>query len=173
MVPLIAKSVVAIAAVAGLAMSSDQPGGAAYDQKPTTSLTAAAVANHAEIVFARSDVDRDGALSADEFTALSIVTAELARLNGFLTVETGFEPQLISLPATERSLTQIEQITVAATAKARFYQAAGEDAALSQEEFTQIQQADFKNADLNGNQRLARHELLIFANRTAQLVAES
>ena len=172
MIALLAKSTAALVAVAGLALSVDDADLNAYSQETATTLTADAVTVHAANLFARADADKSGALSVDEYTAMSIVTAELARLNGFIVLETRDEPTLISLPGGARSLTQAEQTLIAAKAASQFYAGAGADASLSTEEFTQLYLSDFADADLNGNQRLGRRELLVFANKTARLSSE-
>ncbi len=173
MVPLLMKSAAALAAVAGLALTSaDDFSQSAYGDELLTSLSEADAVDHALRVFERSDRNGDGALDVDEYTALSVITAELAYLNGFVTIETGDEPGLISLPNTAPSaLPQSEQVRVAAVAQHAFYVYAGFDARIEADEFVKAQTTLFKAADRNGNGMLKRNELGVFAQRQAGVAA--
>lgn len=170
--PLLLKSAAAIVAVAGLAFASadDLTLGAAYSDDALSSLTQAELADHALRVFERADRNGDQTLDVDEYTALSVVTAELAQLNGFLVIETGAEPGLIALPvARPAALSRSEHIRINAVAQHAFYAYAGGDGRIDTDEFVSAQTALFNAADLNGNGTLKRRELGVFAQRQASL----
>lgn len=169
--PVLMKSAAAAAAVAGLAFAAVETEiPAAYDGDFLRTLSEAELAAHAGNVFSRADMDENGALDADEYTALSVVTAELARLNGFVVVERQDKVGVIALPAAQpASLPRSEHIRIAAVARHTFYAFAGEDGRMSADEFAASQGALFQAADLNRNGRLARKELSIFAQRQASL----
>ncbi len=172
MVPLLMKSAAAIAAVAGLAFASadDLTPGAAYGEDALSSLTQAELADHALLVFERADRNGDQVLDVDEYTALSVVTAELAQLNGFIAIETEDEPSLIALPsARPAALSRGEHIRIAAVAQHAFYTYAGGDGRIDADEFVSAQTALFEAADFNGNGTLKRRELGVFAQRQASL----
>lgn len=165
------KTAAAIAAVAGLAFAAvDGPD--AYGDARLRSLTEADVAGHAARVFARADMDQSGALDADEYTALSVITAELARLNGFIVIEREDAPGVIELSAAEpAALPEAEQIRIAAVSRNAFYVFAGLDGEMTREEFAAAQGSLFASADLNGNGKLARRELALFAQRQANFTS--
>jgi EF hand len=168
--PLLIKSAAAIAAVAGLAFASadELAPGAAYGDAALSSLTQAELADHALRVFERADRNGDQALDVDEYTALSVVTAELAQLNGFIAIETEDEPSLIALPgASPSALSRSEHIRINAVAQHAFYAYAGGDGRIDADEFVAAQSALFNAADRNGNGMLKRRELGVFAQRQA------
>jgi len=174
MAPVLMKTLAAIVAVAGLGIASVESilAGSAYDGGQITALTESEITAHAERVFARADVDANAALDVDEFTALTVVTAELARLNGFIVVELGDQPGVIELPVVSPSaLPRSEHIRVAAVAQRRFYVFAGADGKMSADEFAAAQGALFDAADRNGNGRLGRRELSAYAQRHASMSA--
>ena len=173
MAPFIVKTAAAIAAVAGLAVSTDIDENDAYAGTNISVLPATAITDHAATLFARADADADGVLNADEFTALSIVTAELARLNGFIVVETPEEPATIFVGPAARSMTQAEYARVAAVARNKFYVFSNGDGAMSIDEFANLQKADFEAADLNNNNRLGKRELALYGQRQAKLLPDA
>lgn len=166
---MLLKVFTAVAAVAGLAFTTDGVPGA-YDDSSIAKLSQADVAAHAERVFARADMDQDHALSADEYTALTVITAELAHLNGFVVIEkedgVATAPLLVS---THAALSPAEQTRIAAVARKAFYIFAGEDGRMSADEFSASQQFSFEAADLNQNGELAKQELSVFAQRQASI----
>ncbi|NNL88387.1 MAG: hypothetical protein HKP25_04895 [Marinicaulis sp.] len=173
MAPFIAKTAAAIAAVAGLAVSTDIDENNAYAGTNIAVLQQTVIDAHAATLFSRADADANGALSADEFTALSVVTAELARLNGFITIETGDEPATVAVGPAARSMTQSEYARVAAVARNKFYLFSNGDGAMTADEFQNLQKADFEAADLNKNDRLGRRELALYGQRQAKLLPDS
>lgn len=172
MTPVLLKSIAAVAAVAGLAYASvgsdltSDP----YDGAALSALSEADVADHAARVFARADIDGNAALDVDEYVALTVVTAELARLNGFIVIENGDEPGVVDLPAAApAALPKSEHIRIAAVARNAFYVFAGDDGRMSADEFAVAQDALFQAADRNHNGKLGRKELFNFAQRQASM----
>ena len=173
MTTMILNSIAAIGAALGLAVSSVSPdAGDAYGDKPLKRLSESEAASHALHVFMRADRNLDQALDVDEFAALSIVTAELAHLNGFIAIDNGGAVRTISLPViAPAALSASDHTRIDAIARHTFYGFAGEDARLDGEEYVALQSAVFRQADLNGNGSLAKNELSVFAQRQAQLTA--
>lgn len=175
MTPVLLKSIAAIAAVAGLAATSaeDLIKGP-YDDGAIAKLTQAELSAHAQRVFARADIDGDEALSSDEYAALSIVTAELAHLNGFIVIEKEDGVATAPLPGSmHAALTNFEQARIEAVSRNAFYAFAGEDGRMSAGEFAAAQGAMFEAADFNHNGTLARQELGVFAQRQAHMSIEA
>ena len=137
MTPLTLSSLTAAIAAAGFAMAAvnddaDYP----YGDAPLTSLSYDEAGAHAERVFERSDRDGDGTLNVDEFAALSIVTAELAHLNGFIVIEHEDGVKTVPLSAAgEGALSASEHVRINAVARHVFYNFAGPDRALDAEEY--------------------------------------
>ncbi len=118
---------------------------------------------HAERLFERADLDGDSRLSADEYAALSIVNVELSLLNGYMTIEAGEEVKAIALPGgLPGAMTRAERARVEGVSRHEFYLAAGEDGAMSAEEFQALKGDRFKRSDRNRNGRLAKGELRRF-----------
>lgn len=170
MTPILIKSLAGLVAAAGLAVSVDAPSGPAYPETGLRALTEDAAVASAARVFARSDRDQSGYLDADEYTALQVVSAELARLNGFISVESDGEPSIITVSTgPSASLGEAEQIRIAAVARGAFYLAAGDDGRLDEAEFIAAERQAFEAADANRNGELARRELSEYAARAAGL----
>ena len=172
MLPVLIKSLTALGAVAGLTFSSisTQSVDNAYHDDALTSLTRSEVTDHAMRVFMRADQNGDQRLDVDEYTALSIVTVELARLKGFIAIENGDTPGVIALPVAQpASLSREEHIRVAAVSQRTFYIHARDNARMNASEFVASQLALFDMADRNGNEALKRSELSNYAQRQAAL----
>lgn len=170
MTPLTLSSLTAAIAAAGFAMAAvnDDPADYPYGDAPLTSLSYDEAGVHAERVFERSDRDGDRTLNVDEFAALSIVTAELAHLNGFIAIEHEDGVKTIPLSAAgQGALSASEHVRVNAVARHVFYNFAGPDRALDAEEYARLQSAHFKASDLNANGDLNRKELSVYARRQA------
>ena len=174
MTPFAVSSLTAMIAAAGFAFASADglaPEGApkgAYEDGALTQLSLEEAESNAAGVFARSDRDGDGALDVDEFAALSIVTAELARLNGFIAVEQEDALKTIALPIeAPASLSGSEHARIDAVARHGFYAFAGEDGRLQRDEYIRMQNAVFAASDLNANGALSARELAVYAQRQA------
>jgi len=162
------------AAIASLAVAAATYAGyqpqPAYGEGALTKLSHADAAAHANYVFQRADRNGDALLSVDEFAALSIVTAELANLNGFVSVEKDGDAQTIALPVNAQlALGDAEQTRIDAVARHTFYAFAGDDGKMQQGEYVDLQTAIFASSDLNANGALTRAELSIYAQRQAFL----
>jgi len=172
MTTMITTAFTAIAAVAGLAMTSVEnlDNRAAYDDTTVSKLTRSDVEDHAARVFVRADLDSDRRLNADEYTALTIVTAELAHLNGFIVIETGGQLSTASASGvSSAALSPGEQARIEAVARGRFYTFAGDDGVMDIGDFTRAQSMIFDAADFNQNGVLARRELNAFAQQHAHV----
>ncbi len=153
----------------GLATGAGLDDRAAYGAAVQT-LSSEDAAAHALSVFARADLDGSGALDVNEYAALAIVTAELARLNGFIALEVGDGQEIVPLPINAPSaLAGSERARVTAVAHAEFYALAGDDALMDFSEYAGEQDARFAAADRNRNGALAKAELVSFAARAATL----
>ncbi|GJL91652.1 hypothetical protein [Hyphococcus sp.] len=162
------------AAFASLAVAAASYAGvhssAAYSDGALTKLSQAEVATHAQLAFQRADRNDDGVLDVNEFAAMSVVTAELANLNGFISVEKAGAVQTIALPVSAPlALGDAEQTRIDAVARHTFYAFAGTDGKMQQGEYTGLQNAIFASSDLNANGALTRAELSIYAQRQAYL----
>lgn len=125
-------------------------------------LEASTIATTAKMVFSRADLDNDGALSADEYVTLAVVTAELARLNGFVPVDYAGGVRVAPLAGADawsrETRARIE------TAAARDYLAfAGEDRRLDAGEFAGSRLEALSAADRDRNGVLTGAELQRFA----------
>ncbi len=164
-----ATAAFAAVAVAAASFAGLKPG-AAYDDGALTILSQSDAAAHAQIVFQRADRNGDASIDVDEFAAMTVVTAELANLNGFVAVEKAGAVQTIALPVSAPlALGDAEQTRIDAVARHTFYAFAGEDGKMQQGEYLGLQNAIFASSDLNANGALTSAELSIFAQRQAFL----
>lgn len=169
---LIINSLAAIAAAAGVAAASftgtfEQ----AYGDENLQRLTRAELSQNAWAEFSRADQNRDHVLDADEFAALSIVKAELAHLNGFVSVVIDDKVHKIDLPiAAPASLAQGERTRIEAVARHTFYAFAGTDGEIAADDYIAMQEAMFAIADVNRNKTLAKKELTYYGARQAYLL---
>ena len=172
MTTMITTAFAAVAAVAGLAMTSIESGNSneIYDDTTVAKLTRSDVESHANRVFTRADRDGDFNLNADEYTALAIVTAELAHLNGFIVIETGGQLSTASASGvSSTALSAAEQTRIEAVARGRFYVFSNDDGMMDQNEFLRAQSAVFDAVDYNKNGVLAKRELNAFAQQHAHI----
>lgn len=143
---------------------------AAYSDGALTKLSQEEASAHALMAFKRADRNGDAVLNVDEFAALTVVTAELANLNGFVSVEKSGAVQTIALPiSAPLALGDAEQTRIDAVARHTFYAFAGTDGKMQQGEYISLQDAIFASSDLNANGALTRAELSIYAQRQAYL----
>ncbi|MCA8889226.1 MAG: hypothetical protein KDA46_10380 [Parvularculaceae bacterium] len=160
---------VAIAAGAALASGSGYEPQSAYGPAVNV-LEAEAAARHASAVFDRADLNADGELDAREYEALSIVTAELARLNGFVSVDFDGVAAPVALPITApKAMTSAERIRVEAIASREFHLVADGDDAITHDEYVSAQLELFAAADQNRNGVLSARELQSYAAWQAHL----
>ncbi|MGE0407768.1 MAG: hypothetical protein AB7P23_00745 [Amphiplicatus sp.] len=161
-----------IAALAiGVSGSFAAGAGAAYGGAVRQLSDAEAMSN-ARAIFDRADLDGSESLSADEFSALALVTAELARLNGFVPVEIGGATETVALPAAAPSeMSRAERVRIEAVARAEFYAIAGEDGVIGRDEFARDRAARFARADRNRNGALSERELVSYAVEEARLAS--
>lgn len=175
MISIALKTAAAVIAAAGLAYTSAEEAvsGEAYGaESRLKSLTEEALGVHAQTVFHRADRDQSGSLDNNEYAALSIASAELARLNGFVVIEGGNGPTTVSLSETASSaLSPAEHVRIDAVARSTFYLHAGNDGRIDENEFANAQRAMFEVADFNSNGVLKRGELAVFARRQALMSA--
>lgn len=168
MIAAFAAPVVALVA-AGIGAAVASPESPAYGAA-TERLDALHALANAEATFRRADLDGSGALDAHEYSSLATVTAELARLNGFVAVEAGQSPQIVLLPiSAPQALAGAERTRVDAVSRTNFYAIAGDDARITLDEYLSDQKARFADADVNGNGSLTNAELVSFVAREALL----
>lgn len=175
MTPLTLSSLTAAIAAAGFAMAATNDpvparsyAASPYEGASLTRLSQDEAATHASKVFARSDRNGDNALDADEFAALSIVTAELAQLNGFVTIEHDEGAKTIALAAAGKgALPASEHVRIDAVSRHVFYSFAGADGVLDAQDYARLQDAMFAASDLNASGDLSRRELSAYARRQA------
>ena len=116
--------------------------------------------------FVRGDRNEDGVLNVDEFAALSVVTSELAHLNGFIAVEKGDRVETIAFPlAAPVALGDAEHTRIDAVARHSFYAFSGADGKMQKIEYQRLQSVIFANSDRNGNGALVKDELLKFVQQ--------
>lgn len=170
MISIAFKITTAVIAAAGLAFASadDLASSSPYDGEQLKLLDEAVLTDHASTVFQRADFDQNGTLNADEYATLAIISAELARLNGFVVIETSAGPSTVSLRSTApASLSGAEHTRIDAVARSMFYNAAGDDGRMDEAEYIVAQRAVFDQADFNSNGALRKAELELFAERQA------
>ena len=157
-----------------LASFSGADNSSAYQDGAIKRLSQGDAAINARFVFERADRNGDASLDVDEFAALTVVTAELAHLNGFIAVETKDSLETIPLPGSAPlALGDVEQTRIDAVARHTFYAFAGYDGKMQQGEYMGLQNAIFTSSDLNANGALTSAELALFAQRQAYLRPEA
>jgi hypothetical protein len=156
-----------VAAGAGLVQAASVEAQPAYGA-PATQLEAATVAATAKSVFSRADLDNDGNLSRDEFLTLAVVSAELARLNGFVPVEYAGGVRTAALPRAD-AWSATERARIEASAERDYALFAGDDQRMSSEEFVSMRLESLTAADIDRNGVLTGAELGRFAAIEARL----
>lgn len=159
----------AVAAGAGLVQAASVEPLPAYGA-PATQLEAATVAATAKSVFDRADLDNDGELSREEFTTLAIVTAELARLNGFVAVDYSGGVRTAALPRAS-AWSSAERARIEEGAARDYEISAGDDQRMSADEFIAVRLEAMAAADLDRNGVLKGVELTRFAALEARVVS--
>lgn len=154
----------AIAAGASLVTSTVVEPAPAYGT-PATKLEIDAAGKQAARLFDRADMNKDGALDRDEYSILTVVSAELAQVNGFVAVEAGRGVEIIPIATDDLAnhLTSQEKALVRERAAREFRVIAGDDERLSADEFIGAQLEQFLSSDKNRDGVLAGGELSAFA----------
>lgn len=159
----------AVAAAAGLVNTAAVEPRPAYGAA-VTSIEADAAARHAAAVFERADLNNDGALDEEEFSVLAIVTAELARLNGFVAVNVEDGVRTIALPQRSRpDLSGREKARIAERAHREFVAISGDDERLGSDEFVGAALERFLDVDADRNGVLNGPELVAYAQGQSRL----
>jgi hypothetical protein len=133
-----------------------------------TQLEAATAAATAKSVFSRADLDNDGSLSRDEFLTLAVVSAELARLNGFVPVDYAGGVRTVALPYSS-AWSSAELARIETTAERDYALFAGVDERMSAGEFVTMRLESLTAADIDRNGVLTGSELGRFAAIEARL----
>ncbi|MGF1545543.1 MAG: hypothetical protein ACFB00_13795 [Parvularculaceae bacterium] len=134
---------------------------AAYDGE-ITSISSAVWAAASDNAFARADLNDDEALDVDEFRALARVSAELARLNGFIALEVDGEAYVAPIAVeagAPAALTRAERLRIDAVARRDFHLAAGDDQRLDRFEHRDAAARRFRDADANRDGVLRGREI--------------
>lgn len=157
----------AVAAGAGLVHAASVDPVPAYGA-PAVQLEAETVATTAAAVFERADLDNDAELSREEFVTLAVVTAELARFNGFVAVDYAGGVRTAALPRSA-VWSPLERARVEAAAQRDYARFAGEDERLTSDEFVAARLEAMTAADLDRNGVLRGAELTRFAALEARV----
>lgn len=158
-----------IAAGAGLVTSASVSPAPAYGSA-VVKLEADAAARNAARLFDRADLNNDGDLDRDEYVILAVVTAELANLNGFASLDDGDGVQTVSLPSTRKSdLTAKAKSAIRSNADREFDFAAGDDERLARHEFVAVELERFIANDNDRNGVLVGAELTSYAAAQSRL----
>ncbi len=157
----------ALAVGAGLVHAASVDPRPAYGA-PAAQLEATTVAETARAVFSRADLDNDNELSRDEYATLAVVTAELARLNGFVAVDYAGGVRTARLPRAG-AWSNAERARVEASANRDYALFAGDDDRMTDAEFVTARLEALSLADADRNGVLRGMELTRFAAIEARL----
>ena len=169
----IALPALAAAAAAGGSLVARTPAieVPAYDLA-ARSLEASDAAHQAERAFDKADHNKDGYLSADEYAVLGIVSAELARLNGFIAIDTVTGVRTVSVPKpVTASLSIAQKAAIRDQARSEYEWIAGDDLRLTRSEFVDSKLEEFISIDADRNGILTGPELSRFAYAQSKLAA--
>ena len=131
----------------------------------TVALDVAQASISAGALFDRADLNQDGALDQDEYAALSIVRAELARLNGFVWFEA--DGVSVAAPVAEANASPLsiaERIRIETVSSFAYHTAAGADDVLDRNDFIAHELERFQAADTNDDGVLVDAELTKIAS---------
>lgn len=159
----------AAAAGASLVSSAAVAPPSAY-QGEAVRLEAAAASSNAARIFNRADLDNNGYLGRDEYEILSLVTAELTRLNGFIALDAGAGVETVVIaPSSARTLDKLEKARIKNRAQREFALYAGDDERLASDEYVNAYLEMFLATDVDRNGVLVGAELLSFAHAQSKL----
>ena len=159
----------ATAAGASLVSSTSVAPQPAYGVAAAT-LEATAAASHAARLFDRADLDNNGFLDRDEYEILSVVTAELAQLNGFIAIDAGRGIETVQVArAGHGSLNETKKTRLKERALREFRLFAGDDERLASDEFVTVQLEMFLAIDDDRNGVLSGAELKSYAYAQSKL----
>lgn len=159
----------ALAAGASLISSAAVAPSPAYPSEAVR-LEAAGAASSALHIFDRADLDNNEFLDRDEYEILAVVTAELARLNGFIALDAGVGIETVAIaPASDGSLAKAEKARVEDRARREFQLYAGDDERLAPDEFVDAQLEIFLATDADRNGVLVGAELKAYAHAQSKL----
>lgn len=123
---------------------------------------------HADQLFEKIDIDRDGALSIDEYASQAVVVASLARFNGVIAID-GRETYNVELPEELNGrIGAVEQTAIDAVARNEFYKISGDDTILTKQEWMTAKMGEFAQVDFNDDGALKGSELEVFAMNIAR-----
>ncbi len=118
------------------------------------------ITQHARTTFARADLDKNNALDVDEFASLTVVKAELARLNGYVAIELDDGPRLITVAVEAfSSLGRGERLLIDTVARSKFYSITGGADLMKEDQYVGERMASFVDADRNRDGDLIKAEL--------------
>lgn len=162
---------------AAMAASIGLVNGAAVEPAPAYGtaidrLEANIAAREAARVFSRADLDKDGTLSQDEYSVLAVVSAELARLNGFVAIDMSNGVRTVAVTAAGApSLSPAEKKRINERAAREFRIIAGEDERLAGDEYVAAQLEQFLTNDIDRNGVLTGSELTSYARAQSKVTS--
>ncbi|MEM6415192.1 MAG: hypothetical protein AAF720_11130 [Pseudomonadota bacterium] len=161
-------SVIAIIAAGAALATVGEPLDSDSPVAVTQSFDAEQIRTHAEKVFRQADLNSDGDLNVDEFATLSVVIAELSRLNGYVSILNDGEGAIAPIQK-QPLLTKGDRIFIEALSAKERALAAGLDNRLDVNEFIDFELNRFLVADFNRNGILKNAEVIAYANQAARI----
>jgi hypothetical protein len=159
----------AAAVVAGAFGGSDQDFAPAYDP-PASKVEALSLAQSAAAQFDRADLNNDFQLDSGEYAMLAVVTAELARLNGFISVISAGRAETVALAEGQGApLTGSDRAEIQHRALSDYAQIAGRDGRVTRDEFVGAQLELLSMIDADRDGALSGAELAQFAAYVSRL----
>lgn len=160
---------------AAAAIGASLVSSASVDPQPAypmqaSKLEAAAAAANASRLFDRADLDKNGALDREEHEILAVVTAELAQLNGFVSIDAGHGIETVAVARSGgQALDRSGKDRIRERALREFRLIAGDDERLTLDEFVDAQLELFLSSDADRNGVLAGGELKSFGFAQSKL----